>query len=88
MRGDVPPPLSYVTHRAGNLGLFYLCASMLLPSNGEHMVDACEDMESALWAAGTRTFPSLLVLQEELVIWKPDPVGYNTCMQCSLALDS
>ena len=62
---------------------------MLLPSNGESMSEAFEDMERALlWAAGTRTFPSLLVLQEEPVFWKPKPVGYNTCMQCSLALYS
>lgn len=62
---------------------------MLLPSNGESMLDAFEDMESALlWAAGTRTFPSLLVLQEEPVYRKPEPVGCNTCTQCSLALYS
>lgn len=62
---------------------------MLLPSNGESMLDAFEEKESALlWAAGTRTFPSWLVLQEEPVFWKPEPSGYNTCMQCSLALYS
>lgn len=60
---------------------------MLLPSNGESTSAAFEDMESGLlWAAGTRTFPSLLVLREEPVFWKPEPVGCNTCMQCSLPL--
>lgn len=61
---------------------------MLLPSNGESALDAFEDTESALRAAGTRTFPSLLALQEEPAFWKPEPIGYNTWMQCSLALYS
>lgn len=45
---DVLPALntrSYVAHRAGNLVLFCLCIGMLLPSNGESMLDPFEDME-------------------------------------------
>lgn len=89
---DVLPVLntrSYVAHRARNFVLFYLCISMLLPSNGESMLDPFEDMEGALlWASGTRTSPSLFILHEELVFWKPKSVGCNTCTQWLLALRS
>lgn len=38
---------------AGNSGLYYLCTSLLLPSNGERTSGAFEDTERALWVAGT-----------------------------------
>jgi len=48
---------------------------VVLYSTRRSTAGAFEDTESALCrAAGTRTFPSLLALQEEPVFWKPEPV--------------
>lgn len=47
---------SYTAHRARTFLLFYLCTSMLLPSNGDSMLDSFEDMESVfLWLLAPRT---------------------------------
>lgn len=75
-----------IAHRARTFVLFYLCTSMLLPSNGESTLNSFEDMENVfLWVLAPRTPRARLVLHEELQFGNQSPLDIiPACSACWL----